>query len=68
MKTDKYRQDHHDAMDRDGLTTVADQAMYAAKRLGRNQARLGSNPAVAALMAANEAADSRQERQPASSA
>jgi diguanylate cyclase (GGDEF)-like protein/putative nucleotidyltransferase with HDIG domain len=50
-----------DATDRDGLIAVADQAMYAAKRLGRNQARLASDPAVAALAAANEAADARQE-------
>jgi putative nucleotidyltransferase with HDIG domain len=38
-----------DAADRTGLIDMADRAMYAAKQLGRNQARLTSDPTVAAL-------------------
>ncbi len=38
-----------DAADRDGLVGAADRAMYAAKRLGRNQVRVAHDPAVAAL-------------------
>jgi diguanylate cyclase (GGDEF)-like protein/putative nucleotidyltransferase with HDIG domain len=50
----------NDAPDRGLLIERADRAMYAAKRLGRNQARLTSDPAVAALAvgtAAPEVAD-----------
>jgi two-component system cell cycle response regulator len=38
-----------DAGERDGLVTCADQAMYAAKRLGRNQVRTASDPAALAF-------------------
>lgn len=38
-----------DAGERDGLVTSADQAMYAAKRLGRNQVRTASDPAALAF-------------------
>lgn len=38
-----------DARERDGLVTCADQAMYAAKKLGRNQVRSASDPATLAL-------------------
>lgn len=36
----------HDADSRDEMIEMADQAMYAAKRLGRNQVRLAADPAV----------------------
>ncbi len=45
---------------RDGLVDAADQAMYAAKRLGRNQARAADDPA-AVLLAGSEAGGSREE-------
>jgi diguanylate cyclase (GGDEF)-like protein len=38
-----------DGTDRSRVIEMADRAMYAAKRLGRNQVRLTSDPAVAAL-------------------
>ncbi|HEY6541032.1 MAG TPA: diguanylate cyclase [Ktedonobacteraceae bacterium] len=38
-----------DAGERDGLVTCADQAMYAAKKLGRNQVRSASDPVTLAL-------------------
>lgn len=38
-----------DARDRDGLVICADLAMYAAKKLGRNQVRSASDPATLAL-------------------
>lgn len=40
-----------DATDRDGMIAMADRAMYASKRLGRNQVRAASDPAVLALWA-----------------
>lgn len=40
-----------DAADRDGVIAMADRAMYASKRLGRNQVRAASDPAVLALWA-----------------
>lgn len=50
-----------DANDRDGLIAGADQAMYAAKRLGRNQVRVASDPAVLALWIDKEKAGTREE-------
>ena len=38
-----------DAEDRDSLIELANRAMYAAKRLGRNQVRMADDPAVSAL-------------------
>ncbi|HVB72283.1 MAG TPA: diguanylate cyclase [Ktedonobacteraceae bacterium] len=50
-----------DASDRDGLVTCADQAMYAAKRLGRNQVRAASDPASLAFSINNHVHSSREE-------
>ncbi|GAC1566770.1 MAG: hypothetical protein NVS3B14_10680 [Ktedonobacteraceae bacterium] len=50
-----------DAGDRDGLVTCSDQAMYAAKRLGRNQVRAASDPAALAFSINNHAQGSREE-------
>lgn len=52
---------HPDAATRDGLVDAADRAMYAAKRLGRNQARTSADPAVVALTAASAADSSRED-------
>lgn len=50
-----------DGVDRDALVAHADRAMYAAKRLGRNQVRAARDPAVAALGSGTEPAGSREE-------
>src|SRR5712691_4976696 len=47
------------ACDQDALMTAADQAMYGAKRLGRNQVRALNDPAVTALF--DEAAEGGRE-------
>jgi diguanylate cyclase (GGDEF)-like protein len=50
-----------DAQDRDGLIAMADQAMYAAKRLGRNQVRAAGDPVVTAQAAETRKPGSREE-------
>ncbi|MGN6699007.1 MAG: bifunctional diguanylate cyclase/phosphohydrolase [Thermomicrobiales bacterium] len=50
-----------DAEERDGLIAAADQAMYAAKHLGRNQARAADDPAVGALVAGEPLGNPREE-------
>jgi two-component system, cell cycle response regulator len=50
-----------DAEERDGLIAAADQAMYAAKHLGRNQARAADDPAVGALTAGELLGNPREE-------
>lgn len=50
-----------DASDRAGLVTSADAAMYAAKKLGRNQVRAASDPAALALRKQDTAQGSRED-------
>lgn len=50
-----------DAGERSGLVTCADQAMYAAKRLGRNQVRTASDPAALAFSQHGSEQDSRED-------
>ena len=45
----------------DVLLTAADQAMYAAKRLGRNQVRAAGDPAVTQLLARDQEGASRED-------
>jgi putative nucleotidyltransferase with HDIG domain len=49
------------AQAREDLLRAADQAMYAAKRFGRNQVRTAHEPAVLALFAANHSEGGREE-------
>lgn len=49
----------NDASDRSSLVAAADHAMYAAKRLGRNQVRAAADPAIHVVDAATE--NSREE-------
>ncbi len=51
----------HDATQRAALLEAADHAMYAAKRLGRNQARAVADPAVTVFLAGASADGSREE-------
>ncbi len=49
------------AADNDALLTAADQAMYGAKRLGRNQVRMVCDPAISALLTTEAAEGGREE-------
>jgi len=49
------------AQEREGLLSGAEQAMYGAKRFGRNQVRAATDPAVRALFAANPPEGGREE-------
>jgi two-component system cell cycle response regulator len=49
------------AQQQEPLLQAADAAMYAAKRLGRNQIRVIDDPAVIALLATNAAVEGRDE-------
>jgi len=49
------------AADQDALLTAADQAMYGAKRLGRNQVRIVCDPAIIALLTTETAEGGREE-------
>ena len=51
----------HDAPDRAAVVGAADGAMYAAKRLGRNQVRAAGDRAVEALLATLDVGGSREE-------
>jgi diguanylate cyclase (GGDEF)-like protein len=49
------------AQEREGLLRAADQAMYAAKRFGRNQVRGANDPAIPALFTASPPESGREE-------
>ena len=49
------------AQEREGWLSAADQAMYGAKRFGRNQVRVANDPAVLALFSASPAEGGREE-------
>ena len=51
----------YDASTRDELVEAADQAMYAAKRLGRDQVRAAMDPSVVAFLSQIRRASSREE-------